>query len=66
MYDLIKGYHVEVSGNGYDLLVRESDDKIIAKNENLDFYNEMEDMTTKNYKNNDYEALEAFADFVGF
>lgn len=66
MYDLIKGYHVEVSGNGYDLLVRESDDKIIAKNENLDFYNEMEDMTTNNYKNNDYEALEAFADFVGF
>lgn len=66
MYDLIKGYHVEVSGNGYDLLVRESDDKIIAKNENLDFYNEMEDMTTNNYKNYDYEALEAFADFVGF
>lgn len=66
MYDLIKGYHVEVSGNGYDLLVRESDDKIIAKNENLDFYNEMEDMTTNNYKNNDYKALEAFSDFVGF
>ena len=66
MYDLIKGYHVEVSGNGYDLLVRESDDKIIAKNENLDFYSEMEDMTTNNYKNNDYEALEAFADFIGF
>lgn len=66
MYDLINGYHVEVSGNGYDLLVRESDDKIIAKNENIDFYNEMEEMTTNNYENNDYEALEAFADFVGF
>lgn len=66
MYDLINGYHVEVSGNGYDLLVRESDDKIIAKNESIDFYNEMEEMTTNNYENNDYKALEAFADFLGF
>lgn len=66
MYDLIKGYHVEVSGNGYDLLVREADDKVIAKNENIDFYNNVEEMTTPSYKDGDYEALEEFANFIGF
>lgn len=66
MYNLINGYHVEVTGNGYDLLVREHDDKIIAKNEGIDFYNEIEEMTTPSYENTDYEALEEFADFIGF
>lgn len=57
---------MEVTGNGYDLLVREHDDKIIAKNEGIDFYNEIEEMTTPSYENTDYEALEEFADFIGF
>lgn len=66
MYDLIKGYHVEVSGNGYDLLIREMDNKVIAKNEGLDFYNEIEDMVMPSYKEDDYEALKEFGEYIGF
>ena len=33
MQELNKGYHVEQSGRGYDLLIREKDNKIIAKYE---------------------------------
>ena len=65
MQELIKGYHVEQSGRGYDLLIREKDNKIIAKYEG-DYYNDIEDMTTQAYCNYDYEALENFADYVGF
>lgn len=65
MQEFIKGYHVEQSGRGYDLLIREKDNKIIAKYEG-DFYNDIEDMTMPAYSNEDYEALESFADYVGF
>ena len=64
MDELIKGYHVEQSGRGYDLLIREKDNKTIAKYEG-DYYNDMEEMTMPAYNNNDYEALEAFADYIG-
>ena len=67
MYDLIKGYHVEVSGNGNDLLIREIDDKVIAKNEGLDLYMFANEMTTPSYNNEtDLEALNEFAEFIGF
>ena len=65
MEELNKGYHVEQSGRGYDLLIREKDDKIIAKYEG-DYYNDIEDIATPAYCNSDYEALESFADYVGF
>lgn len=65
MHELIKGYHVEQSGRGYALLVREKDNKIIAKYEG-NYYNDIEDMTMPSYNNKDYEALENFADYVGF
>ena len=56
MDELIKGYHVEQSGRGYDLLIREKDNKTIAKYEG-DYYNDMEEMTMPAYNNNDYYAL---------
>ena len=65
MDELIKGYHVEQSGRGYDLLIRETDNKTIAKYDG-DYYNDMEEMTMPAYNNNDYYALEAFADYIGF
>ena len=65
MQELIKGYHTEESGNGYALLIRETDNKTIAKYEG-DYYNDIEEMTMPAYNNNDYEALEAFADYIGF
>ena len=65
MQELNKGYHVEQSGRGYDLLIREKDNKIIAKYEG-DYYNDIEDMTTPAYYSADCEALESLADYVGF
>ena len=65
MDELIKGYHVEQSGRGYDLLIREKDNKVIAKYEG-DYYNDIEEMTMPAYDNNDYDALEEFADYIGF
>ena len=65
MHEMNKGYHVEQSGRSYDLLIREKDNKIIAKYEG-DYYNDIEDMATPSYCNSDYEALESFADYVGF
>lgn len=55
-----EGYHTEVSGNGYDLLVREDDDSVIARYEG-DYYDEdILEMTTGNYKDTDYSALGYF------
>ena len=55
-----EGYHTEVSGNGYDLLIREDDDLVIARYEG-DYYDEdILEMTTSNYKDTDYSALEYF------
>ena len=65
MKELIKGYNIEQSGRGYDLLIRERDNKIIAKYEG-DYYNDIEDITTPAYYSEDYEALESFADYVEF
>lgn len=62
---MIKGYYVEISGNGYDLLIREVDSKVIAKYEG-NYYHDIEDMVEPAYKSSDYEALELFADYVGF
>jgi hypothetical protein len=64
---MIKGYHYEISGNGYDLLIREDDDKIIARFEG-DFYDTIEDMTTPNFRDTeaDREALIEFGIYVGF
>ena len=45
MQEMNKGYHVEQSGRGYDLLIREKDDKIIAKYEG-DYYNDIEMLKT--------------------
>lgn len=55
-----EGYHTEVSGNGYDLLVREDDDLVIARYEG-DYYDDnILGMTTGNYKDTDYSALKCF------
>lgn len=54
------GYHTEVSGNGYDLLVREDDDRVIARYDG-DYYDEdILGMTTASYKEADYSALQYF------
>lgn len=55
-----EGYHTEISGNGYDLLVREDDDLVIARYEG-DYYDEdILGMITGNYKDTDYDALKYF------
>lgn len=56
------GYHVEVSGNGYFLLVREEDDKVIARYEG-DFYENETETITGNYKDSDFQALQYFFDW---
>lgn len=67
MYDLTNGYHAEVSGNGYDLLIREFDDAVIARNEGIDFYDNLEQMTTAKFDiSKDQNALEIFGEFIGF
>lgn len=58
-----EGYHTEVSGNGYDLLIREEDDKVIARYEG-DYYDEdILGMATGNYKDTDYSALSHFYNY---
>lgn len=67
MYNLTNGYHAEVSGNGYDLLIRESDDAVIAKNEGIDLYDNLEEMATAKFDSDkDQDALEIFGEFIGF
>lgn len=61
--ELIEGYHLEVTGRGYDILIRESDDRCIARCEG--FENDIEDLCTNNYRESDRAALEAFAEFIG-
>lgn len=63
---LIKGYHVELTGNDHDVLIREFDNKEIARNEGLRFYDTIEEMTTPHYTKKDRKALEHFADYIGF
>ena len=55
-----EGYHTEVSGNCYDLLIREEDDTIIAKYEGDYYDDDILGMTTGKYKDTDYEALKYF------
>lgn len=54
-----EGYHTEVSGNGYELLVREEDDRVIARYEG-DFYSNVHEMVLVPYKDTDYSALVEF------
>lgn len=55
-----EGYHTEVSGNGYDLLVREEDDRVIARYEGDDCDEDILGITTGHYKDTDYSALKSF------
>lgn len=55
-----KGYHIEVSGNGYDLLIREADNLVIARYEGDYYNNDILGMITGNYKDSDYTALKYF------
>lgn len=55
-----KGYHTEISGNGYDLLVRDEDYRVIAKYEGDYYVDDIIRMTTGAYKDTDYAALKHF------
>lgn len=64
MEKIIEGYYAEVTGRGYDILIRESDDRCIARCEGLEA--DIEELCTNNYTEADRAALEKFAQYIEF
>ena len=62
---MTKGYHIEQNGLEQDLLIRESDDRIIARCEG-DIYDDVEEMIMPAFRLEDTEALFQFAKEIDF